>query len=87
MRWLAACLLAGVLLGGLWWWWRQSRTLEELFRARCSACHEVPDLSGYAREDMGAIVRTMRERNGADTVIDDEEARVIIDYLERRARR
>lgn len=76
---LATAILAG---GAGWWWAKQPRTPEELYRVRCSSCHKLADLSGYGRADMAAIVRTMRERNGAAGVIDEEEAMTIIRYLE-----
>ena len=53
-----------------------------LYRTRCSACHALPDLSRYAAADMAQIVATMRARNGADTVIDEGEAQIIVRYLE-----
>lgn len=64
------------------WWWSRPRTPEALYRARCAACHALPDLSRYAAADMVGIVATMRARNGADAVIDEEEARVIVRYME-----
>jgi mono/diheme cytochrome c family protein len=63
------------------WWWSRPRTPEALYQARCAACHALPDLSRYRAADMAGIVATMRARNGADAVIDEEEARVIVRYL------
>lgn len=75
--------LALVVSAGLAaWWWSRPRTPEALYRARCAACHALPDLSRYAAADMAGIVTTMRTRNGADAVIDDEEAERIVRYLE-----
>jgi mono/diheme cytochrome c family protein len=64
-------------------WWSKPRTPEALYRARCAACHALPDLSRFTTADMAGIVATMRARNGADAVIDEEEARVIVRYLEK----
>lgn len=64
------------------WWWSRPRTPEALYRARCAACHALPGLSRYAANDMAGIVATMRARNGADALIDEEEAQVIVRYLE-----
>jgi len=69
-------------LGVATWWWSKPRTPEALYRARCAACHALPDLCRYAAEDMAEIVATMRTRNGADAVIDEEEAQAIVRYLE-----
>ena len=64
------------------WWWSRPRTPEALYRARCAACHALPDLSRFAAADMAGMVATMRASNGADAVIDEEEAQVIVRYLE-----
>ncbi|MBW7850682.1 MAG: cytochrome c [Rhodospirillales bacterium] len=78
-RWLAAMLVAG----GAWLWWSSlPRTAEELFRDRCRRCHNLPDMSRYRSDEMAGIVRMMRERNGADGVIDETEAKNIVEYLE-----
>jgi hypothetical protein len=69
-------------VGATIWWWSKPRTPEALYRARCAACHALPDLSCYADGDMAGTVATMRARNGADAVIDEEEADVIVRYLE-----
>lgn len=68
-------------VGVVAWWWSRPRTPEALYQARCAACHALPDLSRYSTADMAGIVATMRARNGADAVIDEEEARVIVRYL------
>ena len=58
-----------------------------LFRARCSSCHDLPDLSRYRKGEIAGIVRTMREDRGADKVISDREADEISRYLEEKASR
>jgi len=60
------------------------RTPEELFRERCSNCHELRTarVCEFAPELRPAIVDTMRRLHGADDVIDNEEAVVIRRYLE-----
>lgn len=75
-------LALAVSAGSAAWWWSRPRTPEALYRIRCAACHALPDLSRYAATDMGQIVATMRARNGADAVIDEEEAELIVRYLE-----
>ncbi|MBF0267730.1 MAG: cytochrome c [Alphaproteobacteria bacterium] len=84
MRWkmITAVLATCVLIGLVWWWITLPRTPEELYKARCAACHKLSDLSGYKKDEIEGIVRTMRTRNGADKVIDDEEAIIITRYLE-----
>lgn len=69
-------------VGATIWWWSKPRTSEALYRARCAAGHALPGLSRYASGDMAGIVATMRARNGADAMIDEEEADVIVRYLE-----
>ena len=65
------------------WLWPRPLTPEALYRARCAACHALPDLSRYAAADMAGMVATMRAHHGADAVIDEEEAQVIVRYLKR----
>lgn len=74
-------LLCGVL--GWIWWWQQPRTPEELFRVRCSSCHELRSekLCEFAPALRPAIVGVMRREHGADEVIDDDEAILIEAYL------
>jgi mono/diheme cytochrome c family protein len=84
---LAGGAIIGVIGGALGWWWNQPRTPEELYKARCAACHALPDLSSYAPEDMASIVDTMRQQNGAADVISENEAAKIITYLENKGRR
>jgi len=63
------------------WWYRLPRTPEQLFRARCSNCHDVPDVCSYPVEFRDAIVDVMRREKGAARFIDDAEATVIARYL------
>lgn len=83
-RWAAAVLggFAALLWAG-YWWAGLPRTPEELFRVRCSTCHELRTarLCEFAREVRPAIVDTMRFVHGADKIIDDGEARLIAAYL------
>lgn len=84
MRWKPIAFLGTglILVGFSWWWITLPRTPEEFFKARCSACHKLPNLAKYKKDDIEGIVRTMREKNGAKAVIDDEEAEIITRYLE-----
>ncbi|CAA6603662.1 exported hypothetical protein [Rhodospirillaceae bacterium LM-1] len=84
MRWkLGASIAVLLALASLGWWWiTLPRTPEEFFKIRCATCHKLPDLSGYKRDEIAGIVRTMRTKNGADKVIDDDEAEIITRYLE-----
>lgn len=81
-KWLSSVVAALALAGFAWWWITLPRTPEEFFKARCGNCHKLPDLTKYRKDDMEGIVRTMRTKNGADKVIDDEEAEIITRYLE-----
>ncbi|MEA3278274.1 MAG: hypothetical protein U9Q81_23880, partial [Pseudomonadota bacterium] len=86
-RLTAIALALGGSFAVLWtghWWVTLPRTPEELFRARCSSCHELRTtrVCEFAAELRPAIVDTMRQLHGADEVIDDEEAVVIGRYLE-----
>jgi hypothetical protein len=77
---------AGVLLtllaGAFAWWWMQPRTPQELFKARCSSCHElrIERLCEFEPALRPAIVEVMRREHGADQVISEAEALVIQDY-------
>jgi len=87
---LAAAGGIAALAAAGWLVWGRGRLATgpaRLDRARCSTCHELPDLSGFRSEDTSRIVRTMRDNNGADTVISEAEATVIAGYLEEMARR
>ena len=75
---LAATL---ALLAGAFWWWQMPRTPQALFIARCSHCHELPDVCDYEPAARGEIVRIMRTEHKADTVINETEAGVIARYL------
>ena len=88
--WRGRCLLTILVLGGLltaiwigYWWSTLPRTPEELFRVRCSSCHELRTtrVCGFAPELRPAIVDTMRRLHGADEVIDEKEAALIARYL------
>lgn len=72
-----------VVAAGAWWWAGVPRTPQELYQARCSACHALADLSRYRSQEMVAVIETMRHRNGAASVISEAEAQEIIDYLRR----
>jgi mono/diheme cytochrome c family protein len=75
------------MAGGVWWWTSLPRSPEELFAVRCAACHELPDLSAFAPNEIALLVDFMRRQKGASRHIDDEEALQIIAYLEERAER
>jgi len=77
---LAAAAVAG---DAVWFWIDRPQTPRELFDVRCTECHKLPDLSRYKMSDYRVIVTTMREQNGARRVITDDEAEIIIEYLER----
>jgi hypothetical protein len=77
---LAAAAVAG---NAVWSYIDRPQTPREFFDVRCSECHKLPDLSRYKMSDYRVIVTTMREKNGARRVITDEEAEIIIEYLER----
>lgn len=83
-RVFAALLLLAMLGAAGWWWLTIPRTPEALFRARCATCHELrhAKLCSFSKSDRGAIVDTMRRLHGAAEVINEAQARVIIDYLE-----
>lgn len=77
---LAIVALSAAVFGA--WWYAQPRTPAELYRARCAACHALPDMSRYQRNEMAEIVRMMRESNGGEDVIGGKEAALIARYLE-----
>lgn len=82
----ALALLVGLSSAAALWEPRRPDRPVELFRARCSSCHDLPDLSRFRRGEMAGIVRTMREHRGAGKVISDREAGEISRYLEQKAR-
>lgn len=73
-----------ILLSLLWWWVNLPRTPRQFFEVRCSTCHRLPDLCRYSPDQRAGIVVTMRTRQGADNVIDDEEAEIITTFLKER---
>lgn len=75
-------LLGTTLVGGTLYWIQYPSTPAELYQRRCSSCHILPDLTGYRRDELAPLVNFMRTHNGADRVISDEEARIIIRFLE-----
>lgn len=79
-RGLAIVALSAAVFGA--WWYAQPRTPAELYRARCAACHALPDMSRYQGNEMAEIVRMMRESNGGEDVIGGKEAALIARYLE-----
>jgi hypothetical protein len=83
MAGIAGLAVVAVAGNAVWSWINRPQTPREFFEVRCSECHKLPDLSRYKMSDYRVIVTTMREQNGARRVITDEEAVIIIDYLER----
>ena len=87
---LAAAGGVAAMAAAGWAVWDNARLANDpprLFRKRCSNCHELPDLSRFRSENMSGIVLTMREKNGADKVIFEAEAKAIVRYLEEMARK
>ena len=64
------------------YWSKVPGTPRELFETRCSSCHDLPRLSGYQRHELAPLVNFMRSHNGASRVITEQEAQIIIHYLE-----
>ena len=81
----ALALLVALSSAAAIWGPRRPDRLAELFRARCSSCHDLPDLSRYRRGEVAGIVRAMRQHQGAGTVISDRESDEISRYLEQKA--
>jgi hypothetical protein len=79
-RGLGLLLLALVAAAGAWWY-TLPRTPEQLFRARCSNCHELPNVCRHPEQFRDALVDVMRREKGAAEYIDDAEATVIARYL------
>jgi len=69
--------------GIVYWWWIQPRTPEQLFRVRCTSCHDLwaQRLCEFAPELRPAIVQVMRYGYGADEIISHNEAVLIEQYL------
>ena len=86
---LAVLLAAAIVMAGGWgaWVWLSiPRTPQEMSERRCTQCHRLPNMEQFGKRNMKGIVRAMREKNGADKVITEEEAAVIVKYLEEKAR-
>jgi hypothetical protein len=79
-RVLGLLLLALAAVAGAWWY-TLPRTSEQLFRARCSNCHALPNVCRYPEQFRDALVDVMRREKGAAAFIDDAEATVIARYL------
>ncbi len=85
---VVASIGAALMVGWAGWnWLRAPLDPGQLFRKRCSSCHELTDLSPFESGQIKGLVRTMRKQNGADKVISDAEADVIGAYLEEMARK
>lgn len=80
--WMISAVLF-VILTAAAWWWIQPRTPQELFRTRCSSCHELRAvrLCEFDQALRPAIVEVMRRQHGADKVISAEEALIIQQYI------
>jgi len=70
-----------VVIVGVWLWTGIPDTPKELYESRCSACHALADLSQRPSDELVTIVETMRHRNGAASVISEDEAEEIVAYL------
>ena len=84
---MLAAIITVLLALTVWivcWWLSQPRTPAELFRARCSSCHELrtAKICEFDPQLRAAIVGTMRRQHGADEVINKNEAQIIRHYLE-----
>ena len=60
------------------------KTGEALFKNRCSKCHKLPDIKTHLNLNWEMVIKTMRNSQGADAYINDEEAKKIVEYLTRR---
>jgi mono/diheme cytochrome c family protein len=76
-------LVAAMVVSAAIYWLEYPSTPAELYQKRCSSCHQLQDLSGYAQEELAPLVDFMRTHNGASRVISDREALIIIQFLER----
>ena len=77
-------MLSIIIATGIVYWGRiQPRTPEDLFRVRCTSCHELraQRLCEFAPELRPAIVEVMRHEYGADEIISQDEAELIEQYL------
>ena len=72
----------GIIAVVIIYWLKIPGTPRELFETRCSTCHDLPSLSGYQRHELAPLVNFMRSHNGASRVISEQEAQLIIRYLE-----
>jgi hypothetical protein len=81
VRAVTVLVAVALLAAGGWWWLSIPRTPKELFQARCTTCHALPNLCVYHPERRPMIVNTMRQERGATEVIDDAEAQMITTYL------
>jgi len=83
VRWVALLLFLLLLIGTATWYQLQPKTSQQMFEVRCSTCHELRDrkLCEFPAEERPAVVRAMRTLHGADKVIDDDEAKIIIRYI------
>ncbi len=86
-RWAITAIAAGAVAAYLGWRGiAPAKTSERLFRARCTTCHELPDVCRFDRSVRPNIVDIMRTERGAREVISDSEAAVIKHYLEHELR-
>jgi len=81
MRVIASVAVLLIVAAGAFWWANNIRTPKALYEARCSACHALPDLSWRRPGEVVAIIKTMRHRDGAASVISETEAEEITEYL------
>ena len=81
MRVVASVTVLLSVVAGLWWWANNTRSPRALYESRCSACHALPDLSRHRPGEVVAIIEAMRHRNGAASVISENEAEEITEYL------
>ena len=79
---LGVICLCGGASAGLFYWSEMPGTPHELYEKRCTACHQLPDLSDYQCHELAPLVDFMRKHNGANRIITDREAQMIIGYLE-----
>ena len=63
-------------------WAQDTDAPRTLFEQRCSGCHVLPDLTGYGRHYIVALVDRMRSHYNVESAISDEEAEMIATYLQ-----